>query len=132
MIYGTGYEDIQKAHILSGFTNVDEVLKSEHQEQFEDSIKKGEVDVISQDDIRDTYSDTFFKGEDVRKFEDELEGLIKKGEDNYLTEDEWEYLAKGRADVEALERKAVAIEKGGRTEYHEVFVAATPESGDED
>ena len=118
-INGTGYEDLQKAQIMSQFNNSSEILKSEHQLEFEESINKGEIEVISLEDVTESYNDTFFAKSDIDKFEGQLEELIKKGEDEYLDESEYEALVDGRNDVDSLLCKAVALDNGG---YAEVYV----------
>lgn len=130
------YEDLQKGIIASNFENADEILKSEHELKFEDDIRKGEVDVITTDDLKEDYSDEYYTAKDVAKFESELDSLIKKGEEDFITEEEYDSLVNGRADIDDLERKAVAFKKGDVDGYVEIFVSPTlegeNEEGDED
>jgi len=117
------FDEIQKGHIASNFESV----KSDEQVAFETSIQKGEVEVVSVDDLKESYGSKFFKSEDVNAFENQLESLIKKGQDSALEEAEWDFLEKGRTDMDALEAVAVATPKG----YARVYVAKTAPSTEE-
>jgi len=125
------YEDIQKGIIASNFTNTNEILKSEQVLKFEEDIKKGNVDVITNDDLKEDYDNKYYTAKDVSKFEGELDALINKGETDFLTDEEYESLEKGRADIDGLERKAVAFRKGEVDGYVEIFVSSKPEGEEE-
>jgi len=125
--------DMHMANIIKGnITNADEVLKSEKEVQFEESIRKGEIEVVSMEDIKDTYNNTFYKGEDVAKVEASVEALIKKGEDNFLEEEEFESLEKAISELNILERKAVSIQKGDGKSYREIYVMPIQSVEEED
>ena len=113
---------INSNNIADKFTNKADMLKSNKTESFEDGVRKGEVDVVSLEDINNTFGGTFYKGEDVDSLENSLEDLIKKGQDTYLTEDEWSTLSKGREDVDSLLRKAIIVPNGKTQVYKEVYV----------
>ncbi len=116
------FDTINKNIIATKFSNSTDVLKSEKVQSFEEGIRKGEIDVVSMEDIQNTYGGTFYKGEDIDQFENNLEELIKKGQESYLTEDEWNTLSKGREDVDSLLKKAIIVPKGSTQEYKEVYV----------
>ncbi len=124
-------DELQKAHIMGNFANSDQVLKSEDQLDFEDKVKKGEVEVITLEDVKEDYGDKYFLKSDIDKFEDDLEVLIKKGEEEFLTEEEWDALSKGRADIEKLEAKAIAVQKGDKSGYLEVLVIPQEDAEEE-
>ena len=115
-------DEVMKDRILKGMSNATDLLKSDVQNELEDLVKKGEVEVVSMDDIKETYGNQFWKGEDVSAIEDNIEALIKKGEDEFLEEDEWNALEKAMADIKLLEKKAIAVPfRDGHT-YREVYV----------
>ena len=93
---------INSNNIAKKFTNSEDMLKSAKVDSFEDGIRKGEIDVITMEDIQNTFGGTFYKGEDIDTLENNLEELITKGQESYLTEDEWNTLSKGREDVDSL------------------------------
>ena len=115
-------DEVMKGRILKGISNASEVLKTDEQVAFEDLVTKGQVEVVSMDDIKETYGDTFWKGEDVKAVEGNIEALIKKGEDEFLEEGEWEQLEKAMSDVNSLERKAIAVPFNGGHTYREIYV----------
>jgi len=124
------FEDIQKGIIASNFSNANEILPSKGAVKFQEDIKKGEVDIISTDDIKSDHGNKYYTASDIEKFEGVLEGLVKKGEDDHLSEEEFEFLSKGREDIDGLERKAVAVKKGEVDGYVEVYVS--PKSEDDE
>ncbi|MAT11561.1 MAG: hypothetical protein CMM02_11190 [Rhodopirellula sp.] len=113
---------INSNNIAKKFTNSEDMLKSAKVDSFEDGIRKGEIDVITMEDIQNTFGGTFYKGEDIDTLENNLEELITKGQESYLTEDEWNTLSKGREDVDSLLKKAIIVPKGNTQEYKEVYV----------
>ena len=124
-------DEVMKSIIAGNISNASEVLKSDSQTQFEDLVRKGEVEVVSMDDIKETHGNQFWKGEDVAVIEGNIEKLIKKGEDDFLEEGEWTALQKAMDDIAALERKAVAVPSNGGHEYREVFVNKATEASAE-
>lgn len=126
------YEDLQKGIIASNFENTDDILKSEQELKFIDDIRKGEVDVITTEDLKEDFNDKYYTASGIAKCEQAMEALIKKGEDDHLTEEEYESLTKGREDIDRLERKAVAIKKGDVDGYAEIFVEPKSEDEGED
>ena len=113
---------INSNNIAKKFTNSEDMLKSAKVDSFQDGIRKGEIDVITMEDIQNTFGGTFYKGEDIDTLENNLEELITKGQESYLTEDEWNTLSKGREDVDSLLKKAIIVPKGNTQEYKEVYV----------
>jgi len=131
---GVKFDESQAEIIKANISNSDEVLKSEQEVSLEEAVTKGEVDVISIDDINETYNNEFYKSEDVKKIEANMDALIEKGESDHLTEEEFAELEKAMADIKKLERKAIAVPKGDTHTYREVYVMAQEEGeeGEED
>lgn len=120
-------DEIMKGIIAGNFSNANEVLKSESEIEFEDLVAKGEVEVVSMEDIKESYQNRFWKGEDIAAIETAMEALIKKGEEEFLEQEEWEQLEKAMEDIKSLERKAVAVQVNGGHSYREVYVQASKE-----
>lgn len=123
-ILGREKDDVHMANIIKGnITNADEVLKSDAEVAFEEEIKKGEVEVLTMEDVKESYNNQFWKGEDIATVEANIETVIKKGEEEYLEEDEFDELEKAMEDFNSLERKAVvAVQKGNAQSYREIYV----------
>ena len=123
-ILGREADDVYMANIIKGnITNADEVLKSDAEVNFEEEIKKGEVEVLTMEDVKESYNNQFWKGEDIATVEANIETVIKKGEEEYLEEDEFDELEKAMEDFNSLERKAVvAVQKGNAQSYREIYV----------
>jgi len=133
ILNGGQKQDARAMDIIKGnISNADDVLKSEKELSLEESIRKGDVEVISMDDLKESYNNTFYKGEDIDTMGKNLDILIEKGESEYLEEDEFEALEKGLADYRALERKAIATPRGEGVAYKEVYVMPVAEATDED
>lgn len=113
--------------IKGNIHNADEVLKSNDEVNLENAIHKGEVEVISMEDIKETYGDRFWKGEDVAQVEKNIESLIQKGENEFLEEEEFDALTKAMEDINTLDRKAVAMKRGNAIVYKEIFVQKAAE-----
>ncbi len=121
------HDEVMKGRIMKGISNASEVLKSDAQVEFEELVSKGEVEVVSLDDIKETHGNQFWKGEDVTLIEENIEALIKKGEDDFLESEEWTALQKAMDDIKTLERKAIAVPFNGGHAYREVYVRAVAE-----
>jgi len=131
ILTGIRQDEIQKAIIANHFSNKDEVLKSDEQISFEDEVRKGVVEVVTLDEIKEDYNDQMWLKKDLQEIENNAEALIQKGEKDYLTQDEWDNLKETGEKINALERKAVAIQKGQKVDYIEVFVEPTTDEDDE-
>lgn len=131
-ILGRERDDVYMANIIKGnIVNADEVLKSDAEVTFEESIRKGEVEVLTMDDIKESYNNTFYKGEDIATVEANIDALIQKGSEHYLEEEEFELLEKAMYDFSRLDRKAVAVQSGGTQKYREIFVMKTTDTDNE-
>lgn len=114
--------EIVKGNIVRNFKNVDEVLKSEDERAFEESINKGDVDVVTQDDLKDTFDDKYFTKGDIEKFDANIDALIKKGEDSAISEEEYDFIVKSIAERESLIEKALVVQVGEKQKYYPIFV----------
>lgn len=113
------FDMLQAEKIQKGFDNTDEILKSEEQLEFESQIRKGEVDIFSSEDVKDR---RYYRKEDVDKFEQKMESLIEKGEKDFLSQEEYDFIVKGRKDVDNLERKALVMKGDNGAKYVPIFV----------
>ena len=113
-----------KANIYKSFTNAEEVTMSDGQRAFQDDIVKGEVEVVSQDDLKETYGNRFYFKKGVDELNTRLEELIKKGEDESISEDEFAFLESNLEATEGLILKAMAVPTAGNSQkYVPVYVA---------
>ena len=119
---GPKQDEVMKGIIMKGISNSSEALKTDEQEMFEAIVKAGDVELLSADDIKNTYGDSFWKGEDIANIKKSIDALIKKGEEDYLEEDEFNELEKAMNAVHGLERKAIAVPFRDGHIYKEIFV----------
>ena len=82
------------------------------------------------EDVKESYNNVFYKGEDIHSMGENLDTLIEKGENEYLEQDEFDALLKGLDDYKQLERKAIAVPKGEGHTYREIYVMPTEEVED--
>jgi hypothetical protein len=107
-------DEFQKGLIAKSFA----IEKSEQEIEFENQISKGEIDVVSADDLKESFGGVFYKAEDVAKLENQIDTLIEKGQKEYLEEEEFNVLEKSTKDFSKLEQVALVTPKG----YVKVFV----------
>lgn len=115
-------EDIIKGNVINGISNAHEVLKTDTDLKIEEEVQKGEVEVISMDDVKESHGNVFWKGEDVAAINAKCESVIEKGEKDFLGEGEWADLEKAMDSIKELERKAIAVPFRGGHIYREIFV----------
>ena len=116
-----------KSNIYKSITNKEEVTMSDEARAFHDDIQKGEVEVITREDLRETYGDRFFAKGNVDELNARLEGLIKKGEEESISEDEYEFLTANLEATEGLILKAMPVASEGAQKYVPVYVAIAKE-----
>ena len=110
------------AAILKGFSNLDDIVKSEEQERIEKAISEGTVKVVSIEDISKNYGGKFFTPKNISKCEVGLNSQIEKGEKDYLTMEEFEELEEAQEDFNSLEEVIVKGEIDGDSFMQRVFV----------
>ena len=110
------------AAILKGFSNADELTKSEEQVKLEKSIKDGDIKVVTVEDIEKSFGGKFYTAESIAKLEDVLESQIKKGESEHLTAEEFTTIESSRQDIDSLEEVIVKGEQDGKPFLARVFV----------
>lgn len=76
--------------ILAGFSNVDEITKSEEEIKLQDSLRKGEIEIISVEDLKENYNGVYLTKEKLEKAQSDVDSLIEKGEKSFVTEEEVE------------------------------------------
>lgn len=126
----TKFDELQKSIIAGNISNKEEMLKSDTQVEFEDKIRKGEVEVITQEDVKETYGDNFYLRGDIEAVENKIEETITKGEEDFIEQEEWDAIQTTRNQLEGLVSKAIVIQKGDKTSYLEIFVKAEAENED--
>jgi hypothetical protein len=123
-------EDFGKSIIADRFSNRNEVLIPDSIREFNDSVEKGEVDILTKSELEGDFSGQVMYKENYEKLGFALDNLVKKGEDDYLTDEEFNALEKGLEDYKGLIRKALPVVKDGTNDvltHVEVYVAPTAE-----
>ena len=121
-------EDFGKSIIANRFSNRDEVLIPDSIRAFSEIVEKGEVDVLTKEELENKYDNQVMYKANYDKLGEALDNLVKKGEEDYLTEEEFDSLEKGLEDYRGLIRKALPIGKDGKVAFHaEVYVVPTTE-----
>lgn len=126
--------EIYSRNIRKAFSNADEMIKTDDQIKFEDSVRKGEVDVVTFDEIKENYGNKFMTEPQLAEFDRKCDELIAKGEnpETPLTGEEFEALEKALESRKLLLKKAVPSDPFGRKGYLPIYVTETNESNEGD
>lgn len=125
------HKEAIKANIYKSFTNAEEVTMSDEVRAFQDDIVKGDVEVVTQDDLRETYGNKYFMKGNVDELNGRLETLIKKGEDSSISEEEFSFLEANLEATDGLILKAMAVPTAGNSQkYIPVYVSVSEEVED--
>lgn len=108
---GNSAETIAK-NILKGFSNVDEIVKSEEQASLEKAISEGNLKVVTESSIDENYGGKFYTKENIAKAQAEVDALIVKGETDFLTEEEFAFVKSTQEDISSLEEVIVKGDDG--------------------
>lgn len=119
---GKKFPDMMRERIMKGISNADEVLKSEEQEQFEERVRKGEVDVATIEELDNEYGGRFWKGEDIDAVKAECDSIIEKGETEEISEDEYEFATSNLTRMKGLIEKAMPVPTEEGHYYQRIFV----------
>lgn len=119
-------------NIMKSMTNKEEVFKTEEQENFEKSIKTGGVEVITMDDVNESYGGKYFQKSDVDKVNAQIDELIVKGETDNISEEEYNFIEGNLEASKELVLKALVIPQAGEGQkYIPVYVAPITASEEE-
>mgnify|MGYP007028080230 CR=1 FL=1 len=121
-------EILAKANIAEKFSNLKESLLPDNMYAFQEEVKKGNVDILTKDDLEKSFGGSVMYKPNYVKLGEDLDRLIEKGETSFMTEEEFDFVEKATPVYRNMIRKALPIHKDGTDEvlaHVEVFVAPT-------